>query len=496
MSNSGIEALGELIRRRTGLALRDERENDSLNRFVKGRLRSLDLDGVGDYTDMLARQSADGRELDRVITAVTNPHTFFFRDDAQLRAFAVLLKRRAAESPDRRLSIWSAGCATGEEPFSIAMICAEAGIDAQIVATDVNPEVLAFAEEARFHEWSVRRCPKQVVERFFETEEPETFRVVESVRQRVTFHRHNLADETFRVSDSSGGWDFLFCRNVLLYFDRVMVEGVLRRFAQVLAPRGWLFLGAAEHFHGLQTEFQVEAVEGSFACRRGERERALSAPTFSPSRASRPRPDATKRPRRAVSSAPRALSGLPSPKITEGGRYSRDEVIRAVDAGELATARDRLKRHLEERSDDRWSWATLGNLHLWSHDFDDALRAYDRALELDSFSPEIHYLTGVVYRKLGDQRRAIHAFRHALFLDPTCWMAAFLLAGLYARLNDEVTRRRYLHQTKALLESEGAGPTFSSYVGGMQNVLIEREQAMALCRRYLADSETALSSVE
>ncbi len=492
--------LAELIRRRIGINLTEDRDLGSLERFASARVNALGLRATSEYVELLAHQGSHGDELGRLINTVTNSHTFFFRDEPQFRAVRVLLEKRRDEA-QRPMTIWSAGCATGEEPFSLAMVCADLGLDIRIVATDINREVLAVAQEGRFRAWSLRRCPSTYVDRFFSREGDETYRVRESIRRRVTFGQNNLVEDP--CPSPPGGvqcWDWIFCRNVLFYFHRPVARAVLERFSGALALNGWLFLSTAEHLHGLLTRFCVVEVEGSFAyCHRDSSSRPDEQLGFVwQLDKERRKVDETDETDETFIAQLRPPAAPPArekelPRSDHDIEESHDlykAALSNAEKGDEDGAKQMLVRCVRDNSDYLLAWVTLGNLHLRSHDFDEALGAYENARRRNPLLPEIHYLQGVVYRKLGDVTRAIHAFRQTLFLDPSFWSASFMLAGVYGRAGNAARRHRSLALTLSLLESDERPPLFSSYVEGMQDVCIPPGEAEQICRRYLDESMT------
>lgn len=556
-----FESLVELIRRRVGIDLSQTRDVGSLERFVDARVKALGLQGAPEYVDLLEQQTALGPELTRVITAVTNPHTFFFRDETQFRAAAALLARLRGEAGP--FTVWSAGCATGEEPYTLAMICVEQGLDVHVLATDINRESLDIAREGRFKEWSLRRCPRPFVERYFTREAGDTFRVAEAIRARVAFERHNLVDDAFpspataassqlpRAADGTSRWDCIFCRNVLMYFHKPAAQRVIEGFARSLEPEGWLFLSTSEHLRGLLWAFQLEEVEGTFAFRLGRAPRqpgpaaalrdsqanlAAARQRGTPSwgvpavgateaalRDSQLR-DSQLRDSQTNLAAARSRPGTPSrgaPAVnvqiesTRQGSSGREQTLQfrfeivqrepartgrpgpgreldlysqalaALGSGDLPGARALLQQWIGANPEHTAARITLGNLLLRAHDLDGALAVYEKARERDPLLPEIHYLQGVVYRKLGDLTRAIQSFRHALFLDPRFWSAAFMLAGAQGRAGNVELQQRDLRRTLELLEGGEAAAVFSSYVEGMKDVCISPDEALRHCRREL-----------
>ncbi len=260
-----LERFRRIVARRLGLHF-DEGKlaflGDILRRHVEttgetphSYLSKLDV-GAGD------------EELSALASELTVGETYFFRNIDQFHALSqvVLPQRIRSRSADRRLRLVSAGCASGEEPFSLAISVGEAVPDPSwkisIRAVDVNRASLAKAARGRFTDWSLRETPAEIQRRYFRREGGEVV-FNEATRAAVTFEMRNL------VVDDPELWppaacDVVFCRNVLMYFTAEQAQGVVTRITRALAPGGYLFLGHAETLRGLSEEFHLCHTNGTF----------------------------------------------------------------------------------------------------------------------------------------------------------------------------------------------------------------------------------------
>ena len=278
MKLDDVAYLVQMLRRRSGLVLTQPRAEVLENRLAPVARRF----GFRDV-DSLVRELRHGRDpLARAVTeAMTTNESSFFRDRAVFDQFAqkvlpALLVQRAAT---RRLRIWSAACAAGQEPYSIAMLLddhklAALGWTIDLIATDLNSEVVARAEQGLYSPFEVQRgLPAHRLIAHF-TAEGANWRVSETLRRMVTFRTFNLLD--------SFGWlddlDVVFCRNVLMYFDHKSKVGVLDKISEVLVPDGHLFLGPLETATGLSADFAPAAgAPGVFVRARASLPRAATA---------------------------------------------------------------------------------------------------------------------------------------------------------------------------------------------------------------------------
>lgn len=238
-----------------GISMTDGKEGLVSSRLSK-RMRELGLGKYSDYLDLAERDSAELAEMvDRLTTNKTN----FFRENAH---FEYLRDRILPESGGRTLRIWSAGCSTGEEPYTIGMVLAEATggkPNVQMLATDISARVLTKAREALYLPETLADVDPALVQRYFEPARSEAdgkrFRVRESLRSLVKFARLNLMDEW----PMRGPFDVIFCRNVMIYFDRKTQERLVNRYYDLLAPGGTLFIGHSETLHAVEHSYAYRA---------------------------------------------------------------------------------------------------------------------------------------------------------------------------------------------------------------------------------------------
>lgn len=228
-----VTALVELASRTTGVA-ESAIHVDTLVRFARGVIASL-----GSEAEVLARASRDDPTLaDQLAQAIAVGETFFHRHPEHFELVASHLRGRRFERPVRA---WSAGCATGEEAYSLAAcLLAEVGAEAEVLGTDLVARQLAVAEAGQYRRWSVRDSGPFSYPTVHATSS-DSFVVRDEVRRLVRFEQHNLLEA--RVG---GPFDVIFCRNVLIYFDRDLKLRVLTKFRESLREGGLLCLGSAE----------------------------------------------------------------------------------------------------------------------------------------------------------------------------------------------------------------------------------------------------------
>jgi chemotaxis protein methyltransferase CheR len=258
LGRAQLRALRDVVTERLGLQLDDDRL-DLLDEVAARR-----LDAIGGPFDAWLGGLASGAgpaELRLLAERLTVGETYFFRNENDLDAFArtVLPDRMRAREGERALRILSAGCASGEEPYThpklVRDVPALDAWDGRILGIDGNPAAIARAEAGSYGAWALRQTTPEARARFFR-EERRGVRVVDEVRALVAFEERNLVEDDPRFW-GPGKFDVVFCRNVTMYFAPEVTRRVISRIARSLAPGGYLFLGHAETLRGVSTAFHL-----------------------------------------------------------------------------------------------------------------------------------------------------------------------------------------------------------------------------------------------
>lgn len=249
ISDAEFVILRDLIRERFGIWYDDQKRFLLLSR-LSTRVVKRGMETFGAYVRFLRDDPRREEEWNDLASALSNNETYFFRERAQLKALAGgVLDEFLTRSP--RVRLWSAACSSGEEPYSLAMTLIETGkiADAMlsIRATDISPRVLDLADKGFYRALSFRATEPPMLHRWFRAQ-GDGFAIDDRIKRMVSFGRLNLLDGP-RVA-AEGPFDAIFCRNVLIYFDKPTQKRVVESFAKALRPGGYLFLGHAESlFH-------------------------------------------------------------------------------------------------------------------------------------------------------------------------------------------------------------------------------------------------------
>ncbi|AKT42403.1 CheR family methyltransferase [Chondromyces crocatus] len=259
LSPEEFRLLREFFNQHCGLQFGPE-SRLSMERRLRERLAVLGHRSFAEYHQFLRHHPRGRAELDEALDVVTVNETYFFREDYQLRALKseivpMLIKAGGARN---RLSIWSAGCSTGEEVYSIAMVAHDAGLTAsrevRVFGSDISRRCIAVARRGVYGSSSFRAIPPEMRRRYF-YDRPDGVHVADEIRAMCQFGRLNLLDgSSARVVS---GVDIIFCRNVLIYFDEASRIKVINSFHERLLPGGFLLLGHSESLLNVPTKFEL-----------------------------------------------------------------------------------------------------------------------------------------------------------------------------------------------------------------------------------------------
>jgi len=391
-----LAAIAELVLRETGFALPAPRRR-ALLAAVGRTAPGLDPDAFVRATS----DPASGRGLvDRLIDQVTNQETTFLRDRGQLDA--IEWRRLARGVPTARpgtIRVWSAGCASGEEPYTLALLAAEAlgpgHIPVDVLGTDISGAALAAAAVGQYRERAVHALEASLRARYFEPQADHTYLVGQRLRKLVRFRRHNLARDPIPPFGESR-FDLVVCRNVLIYFEAPLAEHVIEMLRGSLRPGGVLVLGAAD---------------------------ALPRRTAEPPLAQAGQPVRGARPGADAHSKRRPLSDPPGPQPHPLPSSREQWLAAALDAADKG---------------DRAS----------------ALAAVASLLADNPLDADAHFVQGLVRLAAGEPASAAAALRRALYTDATFALAAFALGRSYDALGDIPAARRSYEQALRTLDPD------------------------------------------
>lgn len=505
-----LERFRDIVARRFGLRIDDTRLGQ-LAEVLTSRLESTG-ERSGVYLNRIDSPGLAQEEAHGLAGALTVSETYLFRNIEQFRALAevALPARMIVRSRSRRLRLLSAGCASGDEAYSIAILIRElpglTGWDVSIQGVDVSAAVIHRASQARFSAWALRATPADVQKRFFRPDGRD-FLLDPAVRAMATFRERNLLEDDEALWQR-GTYDVVFCRNVLMYLTEEAARGVVERISRSLAPGGFLFLGHAETMRGLSRDFHLEHTHGTFYYRRREEHElaAVDGMEPAPSPAHVPPEDLlstiiaddswVENIRRAservhsLTSASAAGRERPIPEVVAahtGRERARPDLVVAVDLlrrERYADAQALLGRLPHDSAHDPDALLLKAVLLTHGGDLRMAEEVCRDLLERDEMNAGAHYLMALCREGAGVPGSAVEHDQLAAYLDPGFAMPRLHLGLLARRAGDNDSARRELEHALALLEHEEASRLLL-FGGGFS-----REALSALCRAELARCET------
>ena len=415
-----------------------------------------------DDPSSLVEELAAGREREawrRLVDRTTIGETHFFRHPAQFEALVSVARRQHAAAR-RPLRVWSAGCATGEEAWSLALGLREVGVEAEITASDVSDAALARAAAGGpYSDRSVGHLPERLRERGLRLERPGRWWVETAAGPRPRFLAHNLIRDP-ALCPPQGAWDLVLCRNVLLYFSPAAGREVVRRLGATLAEAGRLWIAPAD---------QVDLAGTALVWGREGGQRVIG---------------------KEAGTAPSARAG---PRAAARGRAWKQEVHAFVLRGLPLGAQEVVERRLASHPDDGVAWVAGAALALARHDFPAARRALARARRARPRPEGVAYFEGILRLKEGRLAEALDAFLEAVGDDPDDWASSWQAAELYRRQGRTLMEEVMVRRTEALLAADRpAVPSFGPAAGLVNSAHREPAQVKRRVHERLAQWAAAL----
>lgn len=242
-----------------------------VERRLRPRLDAFNAKNFLEYYRAVKYGREKTQELDEIVELITTNETYFFREQHQLRAFSqeIIPSLMANREPHMPIRIWSAGCSSGEEPYTIAMLLADLPapphVSFEIFGSDISRKVLRIARGGAYREASFRETPPEYIERYFD-QDGRTRILRDSIRSRVTFGHLNLMDEA--ALGLVANVDVVFCRNVMIYFSKSSRTRLLNSFFRKMRPGGYLLLGHSESLVNASTNFEIVALKSDIVYRK------------------------------------------------------------------------------------------------------------------------------------------------------------------------------------------------------------------------------------
>lgn len=438
LPDSLLSSLSELVAARTGLYFPPERWGD-LERGIAAAAPDFNFPDRESCARWLLSAPLT-RHMNEVLAShLSVGETYFFREKRSLEILGeqVLPQLLQSRRQERRLRIWSAGCSTGEEAYTIAMLLDGLIPDIQawnitILATDFNPKFLRKAAQGVYGEWSFRDAPSWLRGRYFTGRGDGYSEILPRIRKMVTFSYLNFADDVYpSLSNNTSAMDIIFCRNVLMYFTAQRAKQVAGNFHRALVDGGWLIVSPSEASNALFSPLAQVEFPGAMLYRK------TADVGSQPHLGGYPAPPLFEAAEAMSSMPPVAPAILPEPSKTATAAAN----LSAAQAGQ-AQARQADERVLPSRM--ARSCANQGRLG-------EALEWCEKAITADKLNPAHHYLLATILQEQGRHDTAIQSLMRALYLDPDFVLAHFTLGNLHQSQERYRQAQRHFENTLLLL---------------------------------------------
>ncbi|MBI1814163.1 MAG: tetratricopeptide repeat protein [Deltaproteobacteria bacterium] len=455
MPPSLLSELSERIATQMGLHFPPERWHD-LEQGLRLAARELEFPSLAMCAQWLLATPLTKAQIAVLAGHLTVGETYFLRDD---KLFAILEHRvvpeliRDRRATGQRLRIWSAGCCTGEEPYSLAILLSRLLPDWRawnitILGTDINPGFLRKAAAGVYGQWSFRNEPPWLQHRCFHARANGRFEILDEIKAAVTFSPLNLAEDTYpSLLTNTNAMDVILCRNVLMYFSHERAFAVARNLYRSLVDGGWLIVAPSETSPELFSQFQTVRCDGATLYRK-DTARLPAADEASRAASVFPLPDPQPTPTRSAIAWPQPVTAAKAADSLEAP-YAR--AVALYGQGRYEDAAATLRALCADSRGPPAALALLARTYANQGHLVTAQEWADKAIAADKLNAGLHFLLATIVHEEGDSEAAVRSLERALYLDQNFVLAHFTLGNLTMRQGKALRARKHFENTVALL---------------------------------------------
>ncbi|MFA6505127.1 MAG: CheR family methyltransferase [Treponemataceae bacterium] len=472
VSRHAISDLSDYVRLRLGMNFPRERW-DELEKKVVLAAESLGFEDAPSCIKWMLSSKTDKRQLEILTSCLTVGETYFYREAKSLQAlteqaFPEIIK--AHSNSEQRVRIWCAGCSTGEEPYTIAMMVLESaelkGWEVSILGTDINQVSLKKAEDGIYTEWSFRGVDPRIKEKFFNKVTGTTFEIMPALKSMVTFAQLNLIDDVFpALINYTNAIDLILCRNVLMYLTPDYAQNVLRKFRRSLLPDGWLLVSPVEVPLVDPSVFTPLVHTGAVLHRK-----AFEKPEYK----TRPPSKPTNQKIKIDSKPPEPKTERNRPAITFAlaqAFYADADYNGAIEILSSLASRPPVEAAV---------FRLLTRAYANNGKLSEAERWCRRSIAAEKENAASRYLLALIKIEQQKPDDAISALRQAIYLEPDFMVAHFTLANIYRREKKLAESERHLKNTLKILRHYRAEEQLPESEGITAGNMIEMIAALRL----------------
>ncbi len=482
-----LSRLSTYVAARMGLHFPEERWQN-LEQAINLAAGELDCDDGESCIEWLLSSSPTSHQIEILASHLTVGETYFFRDKGLFKALeqpilSELIRHR--RSNGKFLRIWSAGCSSGEEPYSIAILLSQMIPDIEdwnisILATDFNARSLQKAVRGVYGPWSFRDVKPEIKKEFFKQTGDGRFELISRVRKMVDFCSLNLVEDSYpSLVNKTNAFDIILCRNVLMYFVGESAQKVVKNLHRSLLEGGLLIVSPIESSVRLFSQFSTVSVRGRIFFKK---QGAVGAGDFPARLFETPKPALEPAPNPDPAAAPvfKSVIELLPPRQEEHGGSAMFEVSNTDDpnpkelyeqasalylAGSYPEAIEKVEKLLLQSSSDAAGWALLTRIYANCGKLDKALECSAKAVSSDKLNAGYHYLMATIFQELDRTEDAAVSLRRALYIDSKFIPAHVALGNICRKSGDHKNAARHFENALFLLNSEPADQVLAESEG-------------------------------
>jgi chemotaxis protein methyltransferase CheR len=477
VSETLLSKLGDFVGSRLGLHFPRERWND-LERGARAASRECAFeDDVERFIGRMLSSALTQSELETLASHLTVGETYFFREKSSLEVFEQKIVPeliRTRRGFGGHIRIWSAGCATGEEPYSLAIVLSRMIADLKewkitILATDLNTRSLQKAAEGIYTDWSFRDTPHWVKSTYFKANPGGRWAISPAIKKMVTFSYLNLVEDLYpSLLNCTNAMDVILCRNVLMYFTGEAVKKVIHGFQRSLADAGWLIVSPAETSQTLFTAFTSVSIAGATLYGKGaaNRPHMVTAPfSYAPDEvqvSDQATNLATPDSESTWASNPDASLALPDtdrPPETLKAVPLYEQALEGYQRGCYEDAAQIVVALLSQNENDARAMLLLARVYANQGKLTAAITWCDKAIASDKMTACAHYLRATILQEQDLPEEAVRSLRRAVYIDPRFVLGHFALGSLALGRGEPKESERHFENVLLLLASYGPEET-------------------------------------
>jgi chemotaxis protein methyltransferase CheR len=465
LSESLLEPFSRFVESNIGLSFPKEKWND-LDRGIQYACKEFGYDNEETFAENMMTSPLTKRQIEILAGSLTVGETYFFREKIVFEAFEyqilpeLVLLRRGIE---QHLRIWSAGCSSGEEPYTIAVILKRMLADIKdwgltLLATDINPLSFEKAAKGVYTKWSFRDVPEWVIGKYFTNKGENDLEILPDFKKMVAFSYLNLMKDNYpSLMNNTNAMDVIFCRNVLIYFAPENIKKIIQNFRRCLIDGGWLIVSQTELIDKYFPGFEKTNIDGVILYRKAcsEEEKAEAGIRNKPVL-------------RKKEEAP--------PAVSAQNLYT--DAMASYEQGKYSDAKEILNRLLSAGRNNAKALSLMARICANEGKLDDALQYCREAIDADNLNPGYYYLHSAILKEKGLKKEALESLKKSVYLDSNFALAYFAMGNLALSAGNRIEAEKHFNNTLLLLKKHRPEETLPESEGMTAGKLLEVIEAM------------------